>query len=387
LTELIEDHVARLGAHASGETMTLGIEPVHQLNSPIRPLLAGDLIAGRRVAGFAWSGPAGDAPSTHLDDRLLLDGDEQLVAPPDRPVPQTADGAEPVAVMPPGDLSAHCVHQAESLDVTVPMRADALLDLPGAPWRPLIRPLLGAVRAGGHQLWLSGGAARDLVAGAPLREVNDLDLAGTVPPGRYTDITCQMLRALGMSEFRTTISPSTLVCSVIQPRSGIRIIEYRGLSQGGFRFPVVGSRLAEDAQYRDFAFNALLYDVLEHQVIDASGTGLDDLLGERRRFTPQNVSKDPYVQAEIVLRAAKFVLRWCDGPALDLASLDLEPLRRWIATLPPTLCRTLTHTQWNGLRSKYGGTVRASRQHQQEFAATLPEPGRELIEALIRGAR
>jgi hypothetical protein len=88
-----------------------------------------------------------------------------------------------------------------------------------------------------------------------------------------------------------------------------------------------------------------------------------------------------------VLRAAKFVLRWCDGPTLDVASLNLEPLRSWIATLPPTLCRMLTHAQWNGLKSKYRRTVLASRQHQHEFAAKLPEPGRELIEALIRGAR
>jgi poly(A) polymerase len=217
--------------------MTLGIEPGHQLNSPVRPLLAGDLIAGHRVAGFAWSGPAGDAASTHLDDRLLLDGDEQLMAPPDRPVPQTADGAEPVAVMPPGDLPAHCVHQAGSLDATIPTRAGALRDLPGAPWQPLIRPLVGAVRAAGHRLWLSGGAARDLVAGAPLREVNDLDLAGTLPPGRFTDITRQMLRALGMSEFRTTVCPSSLVCSVLQPRSTSRLIEYRGLSKGDSASP------------------------------------------------------------------------------------------------------------------------------------------------------
>lgn len=367
--------------------MTLGIEPGHSRVSPVRPLLVGDRFAGREVAGFAWTGPHGDSASTHLDDRLLLDGDEHLEVPPERPVPQTVDGAEPVAVMPPDDLPAGSVHEARSLDATLPLRAGALLDLPGAPWQPLIRPLLGAVHAAGHRAWLSGGAARDLVADMPPHEVHDLDLAGTVPPGRFTDITRQTLRALGMSEFRTRVSSSSLVCSVVRPKSTSWLIEYRGLSQGGFRFPVVGSRLDEDARYRDFAFNALMYDVLDHVVIDASGTGLDDLLGDKRRFTPRNFSTDPYTQAEVVLRAAKFVLRWCAGESLDLTSVDLEPLKTWITTLPPTLCQMLTPAQWNGLTSKYHQVVLASEQHQREFATTLPEPGRALLETLIGGVR
>lgn len=356
----------------------LGTEPGRQRSSPVRPLLAGDLVAGRRVAGFAWTGPGGDVTSTHLDDRLLLDGDEHLRVPPDRPVPQTAEGAEPMAIMPPEDLPADRVHAAGSIDATIPMRADALLDLLGAPWQPLARPLLAAVHATGHRAWLAGGAARDIVAAVPLREVNDLDLAGTVSPGRFTDLTYQTLRALQMSEFRTTITPESLVCAVVPPRSKTRLIEYRGLTQGGFLFPAVGSRLTEDARYRDFSFNALLYDVLDHVVLDASGTGIDDLLGETRRFNPQNVSKDPLKQAMIVLRAAKFALRWCDG-----AALDLTPLHTWIATFPPEFCQTLTRAQWNGLTSAYRRAVDAPRQRQREFAATLPEPGRELIETLI----
>jgi hypothetical protein len=190
-----------------------------------------------------------------------------------------------------------------------------------------------------------------------------------------------------MSEFRTTISPSSLVCSVFRPKSMIWLVEYRGLSKGGFRFPVVGSRLAEDAQYRDFTFNALMYDVLDHVVIDASGTGLVDLRGEKRRFRPQNVSDDPFTRAEVILRATKFVLRWCVGESLDLTSVDLDPLKTWIARLPSALCRMLTPAQWNGLTSKYQRTIQASLEHQREFAATLPEPGRELIETLIGGAR
>jgi len=367
--------------------MVLGTEPGGQHNSPVRPLLAGDLVAGSRVAGFAWVGPAEGVVSTHLDDRLVLEGDERLAAPPDRPVPQTADGAEPLAAVPPTDLPARCLHPAESLGVTLPFRAGALVDLPGAPWRPLIRPLFGAVHAAGHRVWLTGGAVRDLVVGVPLHEVNDLDLSGTVPPGRFTDITRQTLRAMGMAELRTTVTPTSLVCSVVDPRSARRLIEYRGLSKGGFSFPVVGSQLAEDADYRDFAFNALLYDVLDDVVFDPSGKGLADLLGEKRRFTPHNVSTDPFTQAETIVRAGKLALRWANGARLTAAPLDLEPLTTWISALPRNLCQMLTAAHWNGLRSVYRRAIHAPLQRQQEFAASLPQPGKELIEILIGEVR
>lgn len=368
--------------------MTLGIEPDQRRVSPVRPLLAGDLVGGRRVAGFAWAGPPpGLSMSTHLDDRLLFDGDEHLPMPPDRPVPQTADAAEPAAPVPPDDLHADRVHSAASVGTTIPMRADALLDLPGASWQPVIRPLFAAVHATGHRLWLAGGAVRDVVAGTPLRDVQDLDLSGTVPPGRFTDITYQTLRAMRMSEFRTPINPSSLVCAVVGPKPTTRLFEYRGLSRGGFHFPVVGSRLMDDAQHRDFAFNALLYDIFNHEIFDPSGTGLTDLRCEKRRFTPLRVSIDPEVCATVIARAAKLALRWYDSGSQGQLSLDLEPFQVWISTLPADLFQALTRAQWNGLRSRYKRTVKASQQHQHQFAVSLPEPGRGLIERLIGGVR
>jgi poly(A) polymerase len=64
-----------------------------QRTSPIRPLLEGDAVKNRRVEGFAWKAPAAGQRSNHSDDRLLFEGDERFSEPPDRPVPQSADGA------------------------------------------------------------------------------------------------------------------------------------------------------------------------------------------------------------------------------------------------------------------------------------------------------
>ncbi|GAA3535688.1 hypothetical protein GCM10022419_014170 [Nonomuraea rosea] len=223
-----------------------------------------------------------------------------------------------------------------------------------------------------------------------MHEVNDLDLSGTVPAGRFTDVTRQTLRALRMSEWRTTVTPSSLVCSVLPPKSdksNNRLIEYRGLSKGGFKFPVVGSQLSEDAQYRDFAFNALLYDILDHQIMDPSGMGLDDLLGKERRFTPLNVSDDPFTQAAVIARAAKFALRWREDNPSGVVSLDLDPLKAWIVALPSALCSMLSSSQWRTLRNAYQRSIHATVQQQHEFAAMLPQPGCDLLDILIGGAK
>jgi poly(A) polymerase len=347
-------------------------------SSPIRPLLEGDDFHGQQVAGFAWMSPGVDVRSTHLDDRLLLKGDEDLPAPPDRPAPQMAESSIAAGFVPPNDLPGRQIVAADSIGPTIPLRADALLDLPGAVWQPLARTLFASVHATGHRIWLAGGAARDVIAEVPARDINDLDLTGTVPAGRFTDITYQCLRASRMSEFRTTITPRSLVCAVIPPRSNARLIEYRGLSRGGFRFPAVGSRLAEDARHRDFRFNALLYDVLNHTVLDPLGTGLADLRGEPRCFHPMSRPTDPYGQAMILLRAMKFALRW-----RHLPEPDLEPLCAWVAGLPPDLCQTLTEDQWNSVISTCERSVDAPVPDLMTFAARLPQPGRGLLETTI----
>jgi hypothetical protein len=347
-------------------------------DSPIRPVLSGDVLAEGRVVGFGWSGAGGDTLSTHLDDRLLVEGDEVRLSPPDRLVPQVVDAAG--GVMPPADLPADRVCHADEVDVAIRLRADSLLNLPAAPWQPLARSLLAATHATGHRLWLAGGSVRGLLSGESLRSVNDLDLAGTAPPGRFTDITRQVLRATAMSEFRTTITPDSLVCAVVPVGSRTRMIEYRGLTQSGFRFPAVGTRMSEDVRHRDFSFNALFYDALGHRVIDPCGSGISDLLRVPRRFVPLKEDERPAARAEILVRAAKFFVRWHDK------GMDLTPLQEWVSGFPPDFGQKLTSREMRRLSDQYQREVVGSHQRHREFAESLPSPGRELIEKLIGGA-
>ncbi|GAA3791252.1 hypothetical protein [Amycolatopsis tucumanensis] len=359
--------------------MTLEPDGDDPYASPVRPPLVGDQTPEGRIAGFAWDGAGNDAISTHLDDRLLLEGDQDLACPPDRRVPQTVDDTG--GVMPPRDLPADQVPRADTLDAGIPAHADLLLDLPAAPWQPLARPLFAAVHATGHRIWLSGGSVRGLLTGEAARTVKDLDLSGTVPAGRFTDTARQTLRAYRMSEFRTTITPHTLVCAVVPPGQRTRLIEYRGLSQGGFRFPAVGSSLSEDARHRDFTFNALHYDTLGHRVFDGSGTGIRDLLGPARRFDPLKRPTDPVARAEILIRAAKFFVRWTK------TDCDLTPFLEWVATFDDGWHEALGTRTLSRLTDDYEQNVVGPPGRHQEYLDLLPPQGRKLIEKLREAAR
>jgi hypothetical protein len=353
-------------------------EAIESRASSVRPLLQGDRIGNREVRGFAWIAPIDERRSNHQDDRLLLDGDELLPLPPDRYVPQSSEFAVADAPIPPEDLVPGRTRKAATIAPSIPVEVEAVLDRTGAAWRPVMRPLLAAIHSTGHRAWLSGGAVRDALSGAPAAEVKDVDMSGTVPPGRFSDISYQALRATGMPEARITICPQDLVCSImVGPAT--TVVEYRGLSLGGFRYPAVGSRLVEDAWHRDFSFNSLLYDVLEHEVFDPLGYGLEDLRGGVRRFVPLKLTGEPRQMAAVVVRAMKFALRWEND-----TQLDLEPLRRRLEDLTVDFWQGLAQDDWESLRSEHA-SVNASLDRQRRFASELPEAAQFLIASLIGG--
>jgi len=202
--------------------------------------------------------------------------------------------------------------------------------------------------------------------------VHDVDLTGTVPPGRFTELSRQVLRASGQNECRTTVTAHSLVCAIVPPRSRERAFEYRGLSRTGFRYPVVGSSIAEDAHQRDFSINALLYDMVERRVLDGSGLGLGDLRSGPL-IRPLRRSHDPLTVAELVIRALKFLRRW------ELADLNPE-LVTWLSSVPDGFWDHLTDAEWAGLATHYRKAVGTEADYR---SALLPGPVRCLVENLI----
>ncbi|MCD9899049.1 hypothetical protein LUR56_00785 [Streptomyces sp. MT29] len=251
----------------------------------------------------------------------------------------------------------------------------------------MAQPVARTVRAAGHELWLAGGAVRELLSGHSREAVRDLDLTGTAPAGRFAELTRQALEEDGETyELWPKVSPDTLVCSVHGPGLSTPLLEYRGLGLNGFGFPTTGTDIATDSRNRDFTVNSILYDFERHLVIDPSERGLTDLAVSGRALVPVSRSTDPVVRAELVLRAVKFLARWeADGP------VDTRELCSWTAEFPADLVGELRDRgdqAWGELRDFHYeclGDVPADR--QRALASDLGPCVTHLLETLLETRR
>jgi poly(A) polymerase len=291
---------------------------------PDGPVLPGDVVADGVVRGFAY------VPTSSPDeanDRLLVEGDEVLAEPPARAVPDSAAAVRQSGLLPPEKLPTERIHRAAEIDSTLPGRVSRMLARPDGAWSRVAVPLIEQLEHRGHLVWMTGGAVRDLVGGEDGKVVNDLDLTGTAPPGRFTATARTVLRRNGFAEFREKVSPDSLVCSTAPSGGGRRLFEYRPLMLTGFRFPASGGDLGEDAYNRDFTINSLYYDARRDIVIDPTGRALTDVTAVPRQLVSVNETGDPVQLAHIVIRGIKFVLRWNDTVVVEPLRISDEPPR------------------------------------------------------------
>lgn len=338
------------------------------------PVLAGDVTEEGRVAGFAYVHAGRPRAGC---DRLLLSGEESLAEPPVRPVPRDAGTVRVLAATPVERVAPDRVHQADELDGDLPGIVAETLALPGSPWGAVAGPLVTEARDAGHLLWLTGGFARDVIAGrAP--DVNDLDLTGTAPPGRFTELATRARRRNGL-EFRSKVSPDSLVCSAVPPGGGARLYEYRPLKSAAFGFPACGSDLVEDAGCRDFTVNSLYYDPVDHTVIDPTGRGLVDLRTRPRRIVCVDSPRDPLLQARTILRAVKFAVRWTGTVGYEFAEATAR-----LAHIPTTAWDDLPPAAWERLADDHRrGLGGRDPEGQLKVAASLGPAAAGLLAVLL----
>lgn len=315
------------------------------------PVLADDRINGRTVAGFAYAAPLDpDTMITSANDRLLFTDDTTRTAVPGTPVPATATGADRIGRRPAERLPDSHLHDATGLSTDLPDRVEALLVRPAAPWRAIAVPLFDALRAVEHEVWLAGGAVRDLVLGAPADSFKDLDLAGTAPPGRFSEVLYPVLRELGCAESDLKVSPDSLVCWTTPSDADVpALVEYRSLALSGFAFPGTGSDFADDAGHRDMTVNTLYYDRVRHAVVDPTGRGVDDLAGPVRRLVCCRQDRRPRPAAAVVIRGIRFAARWERAGV----PVDVDALRSWADGLPPGLWAGLEPEVLDGIRADH----------------------------------
>ncbi|MER5832830.1 hypothetical protein ABT116_18715 [Streptomyces sp. NPDC002130] len=354
-----------------------------EVRAPDGPVMAGDVVGGDRVVGFAYVPPQPGTPAGAPHDRLLTEGDGGLVSPPPRAVPALRPPGPGDERLPHDRLDRQFVVPAARQSRCLPAAVHDLLAGGSAPWSQVLPQLARTVRGAGHELWLSGGAPRELLSGRGRDAVRDLDLTGTAPAGRFAELARRTLEEDGETyELRTPVSPDTLVCTVLDDDELTPLMDYRGLGAGGFAFPATGTDLVADSLQRDFTVNSVLYDFERHLVLDPGERGLPHLTGPRRVLAPVGLSSDPRVQAALALRAVKFLVRWeTDGP------VNTGELLAWTGEFPDDLAGRVRErgdqawAQLLALHHECLGGVEADR--QTAVASTLGPSVERLLRTLL----
>jgi hypothetical protein len=318
------------------------------------PVWTGDYFNGQRIVGFTLARDPGPAVM------VLVDGDEVLTVPPNRPLPAPGDWAASIqrtGPSPVDDLADGRLHEASrELSDGLDRHLSALGEK-----GDFIRELLGSIAAEGHLAWLVGGAVRDLISVGAQTHPADLDFTGTMGPSELHGVTRRWRRAAGASDCRLFISPRLVWAAA--PPGGNRpdaFVEYKPLSHPGFGFPAWGGTLALDATTRDLTFNALYYD-LQQTVADPTGRAMQDLKATpRTAFTPY-LGDDPVEQATVLLRCLKFRLRWPD--------LNVEAIAEWAGGLPVNLVSRIPRDGWEFLKGLHGRCIPQRTPEADEFAA------------------
>ncbi|WP_431914840.1 hypothetical protein [Nonomuraea jabiensis] len=197
-------------------------------------------------------------------------------------------------------------------------------------------------------------------------------------PASSTHWPPEILALNDLGDHRPRVSPGR-VLSVEdgEPGSG-RVIEYKALSQHGFRFPASGGDLLDDVGTRDLTVNGLYYDLRHHLLIDPSGKGVRQLRATPRVLAPVCDGDDPAEQAKVVIRAVKFAVRWPDADVSELAAWARRHLADAAGELPADVRRRL--------RGFWGRCVPKEQTAQALRAAERLGPAAvELIQAVREG--
>jgi hypothetical protein len=183
----------------------------------------------------------------------------------------------------------------------------------------------------GYDMWVAGGAARDFLRGRTT--ANDVDLAGTVPPGVFAEVVYQLIRDFDLDLGMNPPAQVIYIYDRQKPRiaKSRRALEYAPLKHQYIKIPVryeFDHDTERDSMHRDLTINSLLCDIFRGVVIDPTGRGLDDLSTLKLRvISPVPADCPEGTLASRVLRLLKFVVRWEDadlGPVQDFFNAHLE---------------------------------------------------------------
>lgn len=332
------------------------------------PLVSGDRVGQRLVEAY-WYDHGQHGPKGHCRDRVVLrNGASRDWEPFETTTATRREGIAAALRLP----SAQ-VRFAAPGEIA---RFDELLRERLTPHPQLERLLRERAPSTGWELWLAGGPVRDVLRGAPLSAVKDLDCAGTLPAGRFYDIARQEL-ATASPDYKVTISKTPVVH--IQDHQDTMLLEYKPLELwlAGVTHAVSDNDLVVDAGTRDLTVNALFYEPRHHVLFDPTGNGFGDV--ETLTLRPLD-GRPPLGE---FLRILKFVERFAREPKRDFC-----PAASWISSHFDEIRTGIEQIGEDvvGMRkelTKFGPAADARLQRLTEAAALLATPEASALAKLI----
>ncbi len=222
---------------------------------------------------------------------------------------------------------------------------------------PVVNTLNRVIR-NGYDIWAIGGLVRDTLRedfGTPPAEIGgDLDLVGSLPPGRFAE---DMREFVGRAELPIRFNPFSGVVAVSRDASGgERVLEYAPLkdtARKGSNSLMFGCDLQIDASWRDLTVNTVAYDWNSELLADPTGRGMNDLRAMTLR-APAIPKDRPGFRAHLLFRYFKFVRRWPDASVRALGAMLQEEFAKFREDV-----KMLPDTQIKGLLKPFGATREA----------------------------
>lgn len=254
------------------------------------------------------------------------------------------------------------------------------------------KALLGAIAQTGYDLWVVGGAVRDLVSGlCDPEDVNDIDFAGTIPFGLLYNQFLKRLR--GVHQFDARLTPN-----------GILHLSHKGAHEAWFQYAALkhdqflaeqkrrnqlwfSGSLESDVKWRDLTINCLFYDPLTNILFDPTGEGVKDL--QDARLSPILPIEWGGQPSKALFRTLKFADRYRP------LAFDLEPARNFLDQAFDLCCTDFLSlgvvAKANMVLAFYGGRAKVNADRQLtklQLIAELFELPRfprwsELVEAAV----
>lgn len=191
------------------------------------------------------------------------------------------------------------------------------------PPGPNCRELAREIWARGFEIFLVGGAVRDLLAGSP---AHDIDLATTMPLDRMLGFVEEMYSTRAVDARRGHLRVGGT------PASGDPFIDVNIFvaADPGSDDATFGTGFDRDLAHRDFTCNALYFDPENEVLVDPSGHGAADCA--RRTLRLIRGPHDQHQMAQIFVRAVKLMARGF-SPEADTRNVLLDGYRPMLAEM------------------------------------------------------